>query len=162
MLHHMSFSVHDTDHVAQVLAEMLGIVPIAAPSPPFPKGSWFLCFGDAAGTMLQMTPEGLTFDPDAPFGLHQGAPGPWRSAAHAYVSVPTTRAQVETIAAREGWRCDLADTGPFQVINVWVENHFLLEVATPELLPAYIATFNAAGIARLNRDLRTLEKELMG
>jgi hypothetical protein len=82
------------------------------------------------------------------------------SGSHAFVSTTNDRATVEAIAAREQWRTELVDNGPFQVLNVWVENQFLLEVATPDLIAGYLATFGPAGVQRLDDDLRALESQV--
>jgi hypothetical protein len=58
------------------------------------------------------------------------------------------------IARREGWRAPLVDNGPLTVVNVWFENRQLIEFATPELLPGYLATFGPANCEHLDGQLR--------
>jgi len=57
--------------------------------------------------------------------------------------VPTDRATVERIGAREGWRTRLFGRGSpgmppvFHVIEFWVENRLMIEVATPDMIDEY-------------------------
>ena len=41
---------------------------------------------------------------------------------------------------------------------MWVENRQLMEFTTPELLPAYLATFGPANRQHLDGQLRALEQ----
>jgi hypothetical protein len=69
---------------------------------------------------------------------------------HALLSVKVDRAAIERIGAREGWRTIALWRGPnpqtrlFEVYEFWIENRTMLELATPEMLPAYVRITNAA------------------
>jgi hypothetical protein len=71
-----------------------------------------------------------------------GAP-PALSAFHALISVPLEREEIERIGAREGWLTKHIGRGApgrppvFHVIEVWVENRLLLEVASREMAAGY-------------------------
>jgi hypothetical protein len=52
---------------------------------------------------------------------------------HAALSVPVSRETIEAVGTREGWLVRQCDRGPFQVIEVWVENSFMLELLTPKI-----------------------------
>lgn len=58
-------------------------------------------------------------------------------ATHAAISIPLNQSQIESIAKREQWRCLRCSRGYFDVIEFWVENAVLLELATPELAQQY-------------------------
>ena len=54
------------------------------------------------------------------------------------------RATIERIGAREGWRTEHHWRGPkgmkiFELYEVWVENRIMLELVTPDMVPAYAA-----------------------
>lgn len=68
-------------------------------------------------------------------------------ATHAAISIPLTRSQIESIAKRENWRCLRCSRGYFDVIEFWVENAVLLELATPELAEQYISVLAPAKLA---------------
>ena len=76
------------------------------------------------------------------------------------MSTPRSLEDVLAIAAREQWEAGLGSAGLFEFVKVWVENAFLFELMTPEQAPAYIATFNAQGLATLDAKLRQIERAL--
>lgn len=157
MLHHASFAVEDPAAVARILAGMLGATAIGAPAPPFPDESWFVCFGDEAGSYLEVLPRGHVFDPDARFGLRPEADAPRLSAGHVLVATPFSADEIVRMADAAGWKTEMADTRLFRVLKVWVENAVLLELLPPEMAESYQRTFDAAGVADLDRRLRRLE-----
>jgi hypothetical protein len=59
------------------------------------------------------------------------------------LSVPVDRATVGRIGEREGWRTQYFGRGApgqppaFHVIEFWVENRLMIEVATPDMLSEY-------------------------
>ena len=61
------------------------------------------------------------------------------NAFHAAISVSTPEATIHEIAAREGWHCATCDRmNHFSIIEVWVENHQLLEFLPPNFAAQYI------------------------
>lgn len=157
MLHHASFAVDDPTSVAQVLAGMLGARAIAAPTPPFPNGAWFVCYGDEAGSYLEVLPRGFAFDPEARFGLRPDTKASRLSPSHVLAGTPRSVAEISAMADAVGWRTEVADTRLFRVLKVWIENAVLLELLPPEMAEAYRQTYDATGVADLDRKLRRLE-----
>ena len=157
MLYHASFNARDPQNAAQALAEMLDATVIRAPSPPFPDGSWFVCYGDAGGSFLEIIPWGNVLDPEAKFGIGYDEAMRPRSGAHVLVSTPHSVQAVETAAARQRWRSQIVDARLFKVLKVWVENTSLVEFLPPEFAPAYLETFATAGLVALDAKLRELE-----
>jgi hypothetical protein len=159
MLFHLSFNARDPERVGAALAELLGGTVVAAPSPPFNAGALFVCCGDDRGTMVSLEPWGVTYEPGPGHttAMPHAPVSPERNAFHGLFMAAVPESQVLAIAEREGWPAARVDNGPFEVINVWVEGAQLLEFTTPELYPAYRATFDAAGVARLDAGLRALE-----
>jgi hypothetical protein len=55
---------------------------------------------------------------------------------------------IEAIGVREGWRTRTFWRGPspqvrlFELYEFWIENRVMLELATPDMLPAYIKLTN--------------------
>ena len=143
MIHHVSISAHDPQHVASVLAELMG-----GRCYPFPGGiadSFMAVRGDAHGTMIEVYPHTVTLHPgrdDGPGRAEHDATseyGPF----HLLLSVPLDRAAIERIGAREGWRTRYFGRGApgekpvFHVIEFWVENRLMIEVATPDMVEEY-------------------------
>jgi hypothetical protein len=160
MLHHLSISARDPARVATVLAELFGgrAFPFLGPLP----GAYAAVAGDAHGTVVEVYPLKKAIDPaaaernapfvdlDMPADAIAAAPVPF----HALVSVPLSRAEIEAIGAREGWKTEYIARGApsrpplFHVIEMWVENRILLELATPDMLAPYLATIDMAALER--------------
>lgn len=142
MIHHISISAHQPQHVAGVLAQLCqGQVA------PFPhhEGSYVVLALDSHGTMIEVLPEGTTLTPNSikfvsgitgVREIKQNSYNPF----HAAFSVATSEATIHEIAARAGWHsatCDRA--GYFNIVEVWVENQQLLEFLPPNFAEQYIS-----------------------
>jgi hypothetical protein len=58
--------------------------------------------------------------------------------------------EIFAIAAREGWMVQRSDRGGlFEVIELWVENRFLLELLTEPEQRRYVANLTAENLERL-------------
>jgi hypothetical protein len=164
MLLHVSLTVVDPAHVARVVAELLDATVVDPPVPPFPSGSKYVCCFDEPGTMLELLPAGTAYalgPGHAPRATAAaGAPASAACGVHALVASPRSAAEIAAIAAREGWPCGVVDTGLFAVVAVWLEGRQLLELTTPELMPAYRALYGAAGRDVLDGAMRGVEVQL--
>jgi hypothetical protein len=156
LLHHVSFNARDPERAASVLAEMLGATALRAPAPPFPEDAWFVCCGDAAGTLIEVMPWGETRDAWAPRGVGYDAEMRPNSGAHVLMSTRQRADAIFALAQREDWHVENADAGLFKFIKVWVENTFLVELMTPEMAAAYCAAFGAEA-SEIDTSLRKLE-----
>jgi hypothetical protein len=138
MIHHLSIAARDPKHVAGVLAELMG--GTAVPFPPNP-GSFFALQLDEHGSGVEVHPAGLELRPagenGASFAKKPEASG--FGAVHFALSVKADADTVEAIARREGWHCFNCNRGPFHVIEVWLENAFMVEVLPPEYAAEYLA-----------------------
>jgi len=140
MIHHISIPARDPKHVADVLAELMGgrAYPFPGPIP----GSSMAVAGDQRGTLIEVYPADMTLEPD---GTAQRVPDQElrRGPFHALLSVPLSREQVEGIGHREGWTTRFCGRGPdhqnplFHLIEVWVEDHFLLEIVPQSMIQDY-------------------------
>lgn len=143
MIHHVSISAHDPKHVADVLAELM-----KGRAYPFPGGvadSFMAVSGDEHGSMIEVYPENVALVPGKDDKQVQAAHDAKAGYApfHLLLSVPLDRATVERIGGREGWRTRFFGRGApgqppvFHVIEFWVENRLMVEVATPDMLAEY-------------------------
>jgi hypothetical protein len=136
MLHHISVSVSNPLHVAEVLAEVMG--GRSAPFPPHP-GSYIVMAGDEHGTAIELYPATTQLLPGEMEAVFlETSVSPHYISVHAAISVPTTQEHIEQIGKREGWLVRLCDRGPFQVIEFWVENRLMLEMLPPTLAAIYL------------------------
>jgi len=136
MLHHLSVSAANPRHVAQVIAELM-----QGQSFEFPVvlGAYIAIAGDAFGTAIEVLPHSLVWMPGAiEAEAETVATMPKFAAVHAAVSVPVSRATVEAIGQREGWLVRYCDRGPFQLMELWVENTLMIELLTQEMVPNYL------------------------
>ncbi|HZU91106.1 MAG TPA: hypothetical protein VE993_17775 [Stellaceae bacterium] len=139
MIHHLSIAARDPQHVAQVLAELMG--GAAVPFPPNP-GSFFALQLDEHGSGVEVYPAGTELRPGgSDGGSFVKQPGRERGygPTHFALSVATDADTVEAIARREGWQCFRCNRGPFHVIEVWVENESMVEILPPEFAREYLA-----------------------
>ncbi len=139
MIHHLSIAARDPKHVADVLAELMG--GVAVPFSPNP-GSFFALQLDDHGSGVEVHPAGLELRPNGSSGgnfsrdaVSERGYGP----THFALSVATDADTVEAVARREGWQCFRCDRGRFHVIEVWLENTFMVEVLPPEFAREYLA-----------------------
>jgi hypothetical protein len=144
MIHHVSISARQPQHVAEVLAELMH-----GRCYPFPGGvadSFMAVSGDEHGSMVEVYPEDTTLSPGQGESQVTGLRGqtmPPTCPFHFLLSVPASREEVERIGAREGWRTKLFGRGApgqkpfFHVIEFWLENRLMVEVAPADLIGEY-------------------------
>lgn len=160
MLYHASFNALNPRRVASALADLLSARAVRAPNPPFPDGTWFVCYGDAQGSLIEVLPWGIVLDPLMAGGMDHDDQMRSRSGFHVLVKTPLDVGTVLALAAREDWRARIADERGFKVIKIWIENSFLIELMTPDMAEAYSSMYGTAGMALLNERLRFIETAL--
>lgn len=147
MIHHISLPAKNPLHVAEVLAELFQ--GYCAPFPSHP-GSYVAFAGDEHGTLVEVYPLGTEMIPGEdkePIQYRQNNSSQF-IATHAAISVPLNQSQIESIAQREQWRCVRCSRGYFDVLEFWLENTVLLELATSELALQYTAVLAPENLAK--------------
>lgn len=138
MIHHLSIAARDPEHVAAVLAELIG--GQAYPFWPF-SGSHIAIAGDAHGTAIEVYPLGTELLPGGrsdPVHAVTNSQHSAFTATHAAISVAIDEERIKTVAARENWRAVTCDRSEFKVIEVWIENRVMIELLTPEMAKDYL------------------------
>jgi hypothetical protein len=148
VLLHASIPADEPEHVATVIAELWrGEV---LPFPPFP-GAFMARAGDDRRTVVDVYPRGHEHVP-APreFGVRvNAAPSPY-SEVHLALGTVLSADEVLALAKREGWLAQRSDrSGLFEVIELWVENKFLLEVLPEPEQRRYIANTGTDSLRRV-------------
>lgn len=162
MINHISIAVNEPEKVANFISELWdGNV---YPFPPSPN-SFIVVANDGRGSAVEVTPNGTILVPG------EGLPDendlnaateefeaqfiksdlvPRYVATHLNINTEKSIDEVREMAKREGWRVLVAnrDRGLFQLIEVWVENTFMLEVMTPEQTARYVEITDPAFIAK--------------
>jgi hypothetical protein len=153
MIHHVSISAREPLHVAGVLAEIMH-----GHTRPFPgqiADSFMAISGDAHGTMVEVYPADTTLQPgedDAQVIGLRGQDLPPTSPFHFLLSVPSSREEIKRIGAREGWRTRLFGRGApgqkpfFHVIEFWVENRLMIELAPEDMIGEYTQLMAPAAV----------------
>ena len=162
MINHISIAVNEPERVASVIAELWdGMV---FPFPPAP-GSFFVVANDGRGTAVEVTPagtvivpgEGLPAENDLDAATEeyearfvQSELRPKYVATHLNINTKKSIDEIREIANRKGWRVLVANRGEglFQLVEVWVENTFMLEVMTPEQTARYVEITNPEFMAK--------------
>jgi hypothetical protein len=147
MIHHVSIPARNPEHVARVLAEVLGgyagpfVGPIA--------GAWAVYQEDDHGSGIEVYDERTVLLPGSGDDMGDVATSepPAAVAFHALISVKTDRATIERVGAREGWRTRHFWRGPpgrplFELYEFWVENRVMLELVTDDMLAPYVKIAN--------------------
>jgi hypothetical protein len=154
MINHISIGVNKPEHVANIIAELWG--GYAMPFPPSPGG--YVAFADdGKGTMVEVVPihvnlvPGTNVPDEENFSIEtitddfEGTFVPNNEttlfgSVHLNINSQLDEETIKAIAKREGWRCFTANRGQglFQLIELWIENRFLLEVNTPEMTEKYV------------------------
>ena len=135
MLHHASFPSREPERAARVLAELWK--GRSLPFPIFPN-SFIAIKGDDKGTAVEFYPAGQVLVPGEG-GAHveiQHAAAP--SESHLAIGVDMSEAEVHAVGRREGWRTETHNRGPFHVIELWIDNLYMLEILTPEFQAEYL------------------------
>jgi hypothetical protein len=156
MIHHVSIPAREPQHVAEVLAELMN--GKCFPFGPL-EGAFMAASGDANGTMLEVYPERTTLDmPESDdqvvFAQNPAPPRAWPF--HVLLSVPREAEEVARIGAREGWRAKTFGRGMkghkpfFHVIEFWLENRLMIEVATPAMAQEYLDFLKGAQITAMS------------
>ena len=139
MIHHLSLPAENPEHVATVLAEILG----GRVTPLFPDtGTYAAWSKDDYGTAVEVYPYGFTMQPgdtDKPVAMVSDARAPAFSESHAAISVALDTDDLLAIAERENWRAMEHNRGPFRVVEFWLENRMLIEFFTPEMQEEYMS-----------------------
>lgn len=164
MIAHVSIPSRDPRATALLLAELIDGEAFAFPVVP---GAWIAVARDGSGQAIEVYPDGMAHHPG------RGAPDPnvvpdgpaalpWEDqiyadgpqlrpvAFHFAMSSPLSEAQVLRVAADAGLRalrCDRA--GVFALIEVWLDDVFLVEVLCGDQVRRYTEFMNPTGVRKM-------------
>jgi catechol 2,3-dioxygenase-like lactoylglutathione lyase family enzyme len=143
MIHHLSVAAADPQGVGQFFADVMGGVVVDFPPNP---GSCMVFKADGRGTGIEIYPAGSVMAPNGEPGaifLRQPETA-GRSPTHFALSIEMTQDQAMARARAEGWDTFVCDRGGhFRVVEVWVENTWLVELLPPAFAVEYLGFANA-------------------
>lgn len=146
MLFHASFPSHDPKRAAEAVARLWGGRAFAF---PVFEGSHIAIEGDKFGTAIEFLPAGTVMVP----GKEEAECERTRRSGtetHLAISTKLTEKQVHALAGDYGWKVRTCWRGEdlFRVIEVWIDNTYLVEVLTPEMQKEYLAFMTPEKYAR--------------
>jgi hypothetical protein len=148
VLYHASIPADEPERVARVIAELWrGRV---LKFPPFP-GAYMAWSGDERRTVVDVYPRGREHVP-APgeFGVRTNPAPSAHSESHLALGVAVSGDEILAIARREDWLAQTSDRGGlFSVVELWIENKFLLELLTPQEQRRYAANMTIENLQAL-------------
>src|SRR3954454_4312615 len=137
MLFHASIPARDPEHVATVLAEVWRgrVLPFAAA-----PGTFVVTAGEGPEIHIEVTAAArTTLPPDQPGAVKLAVLDPLVGTP-VRLGVPREEADLHRIARAAGWRSRTARReGAFRVVELWLENWFMLEALTPTMQAEYRA-----------------------
>lgn len=140
MIFHVSIEAEQPERVARAIAELWQ--GTAVPLDVLVEGCWTAFCGNDPLHAIEVLPQGT----DITEAGYEGWVGPRRSGAratatHVALGTKLTKEAVLAVAKREGWRGKLIRRGDrFDVIEVWVNQHLVIEWMTMEMKAEYEAT----------------------
>ena len=138
MLFHASFPARDPKRAAEAVARLWG--GKAFPFPVF-SGSYIAIEGDRFGSAIEFCPSGQVLVPGADEAEAEAQRPAGPSETHLAISTRLSEAEVHALAADYGWQVRTCWRGEtlFRVIELWIDNTFLIEVLTAEMQKEYTA-----------------------
>jgi hypothetical protein len=137
MLYHVSIPADAPERVAQTIGEICaGVVLPFAPVP----GAYMVWLGDERRTIIEVNPRGGEHVPaTGQFGIRSNPTPSAYSECHLAIGTALSADEVLAIGGREGWLTQRSDRGDrFAVVEVWLENKFLVEVLTDAEQQRYV------------------------
>jgi len=141
MIHHISLPTINPQQTAEVLQKIFpGKITDFSPV----KGAYMLWFGDDLGSALEIYPAETTLRPgDATKACHFSHNNEEKfNAVHAAISCKLSTKEILAIAEENNWHAAEFRRGSFSVVEFWIDNHFMLELLTPEMTKEYLQMAN--------------------
>ena len=144
---HLSINAETPEGVATFLAQVMG--GVAMPFPPFPD-CWIAFAKQDDGTAIEVYPTThvLTAGPEqisCEIREYDARP----TFAHVAVCATLERSEIVALAEDRGWLARICDRGPFECVEVWLENRLLVELLDAKMQRDYRAGMTAENWARM-------------
>lgn len=145
MIHHLSVSAADPKGAAEFFADVMDGVVVDFPPNP---GSYMVFKADGHGTAIEIYPAGSVMVPNGDPGAvweRQPTDADRRTSTHFALSVAKSQDEVMDRAKTRGWQAYVCDRGGhFHVIEVWIENTWLVELLPPTFAAEYLGFADVA------------------
>jgi len=144
---HLSISADDPHGVAIFLSKVMG--GDAMPFPPFPD-CWIAFTAKDDGTAIEVYPTTHVLDagPDQ-ISCEINDRDATLTFVHVAICSQLTRTEIIELASTKGWTSRMCNRGPFECVEVWLENRLLVELLDDEMQKDYRAGMTASNWASM-------------
>jgi hypothetical protein len=134
VIFHASIPADDPERIARILAEIwkTHYFPFVFPD------SFVVISGNPWGSNIEVCKRGDEQVPaPAEIGLRRnGAPSPF-SEVHLLIGTELSFDEILALGRREGWIARICDRASFRLVELWIENRFLVEVTSGAEIERY-------------------------
>lgn len=132
---HLSINARAPQEVAVFLAKVMG--GVAMPFPPFPD-CWIAFAQKDDGTAIEVYPTTHVLEAGTEqISCEIKEPDARSTFVHAALCAALDRSEIISLAARKGWIARICNRGPFECVEVWLENRLLVELLDTEMQKDY-------------------------
>lgn len=132
---HLSINANEPEDVATFLAQVMGSV--AMPFPPFPD-CWIAFTSEDDGTAIEVYPTTHVLEAGKEQVSCEIKAHDARSTfVHAALCATLSRTEIISLASDRGWIARICDRGPFECVEVWLENRLLVELLDVDMQQDY-------------------------
>ncbi len=144
---HLSINAEAPEEVATFLAHVMA--GVAMQFPPFPD-SWIAFSEQDDGTAIEVYPTThvLEAGEDQVFCAIKER-NRKSTFVHVAICVTPTRKEIISLAEERGWLARICDRGPFECVEVWLENRLLVELLDFEMQRNYREAMTAKNWASM-------------
>lgn len=142
MIAHFSIPARDPQTTAELFARIIDGVAMRF---PVVDGGWIAIARDGSGTSVEVVPETTAIE----FEGENGAPPRYQSglreapreatAIHFALTTHLSQDEVMAMGLARGWRTTHQNRGPFDLVEMWIDNRQMIEVLPPESTARYLA-----------------------
>jgi len=132
---HISISADQPQKIARFLARIFE--GEALPFQPFPD-SWIAFTHADEGTAIEVYPTTHVLKPGLKtIDLETGPRSANPTFVHVAIGSPLKHGDIIKLAENEGWISRTCNRGPFECVEVWLENRILIEILDPKMQQDY-------------------------
>ncbi len=143
----MSINARDPKIVGKTLAQIMG--GKCMPFLPFPD-SWIAFAQQDDGTAIEVYPLEHRLEPgNSQVQCAKGETDNGTTFAHIALATWLATDDILAIGSKHGWTSRLCNRGPFECVELWLENRLLIEILTPQMQAQYHANMKMADWAAM-------------
>ncbi len=132
---HLSINADAPQEVATFLAQVMG--GVALPFPPFPD-CWIAFAKQDDGTAIEVYPTTHVLEAGAEqISCEIKTRDAGSTFVHAALCATLDRSEIISLAAERDWIARICNRGPFECVEVWLENRLLVELLDREMQKDY-------------------------